>query len=277
MVTTDKIADKFDYKGDLAAMKKACEPKRQEVHRLQCVKVLQSIKKGECDIEVLGRNSSALKTCKRVVALRSQTPITELKKPTPTKPKKAKAKPKSQRPTVIEAKVAQKKHVVKKKKTQCTKAWAESKAEKGKVIDILRICGTKRIREYAKCFDEDHVKKNFKGSSGDCITANEERVKRKDGTNSVGFQCANEFKKSCFKELRAGNSTINFPNKADQRELPYDWSKKKLPDKRKFCSTLWQDRKGEFMDGKILREPLTSVGECVTITEKLRDKGELRK
>ena len=113
-----------------------------------------------------------------------------------------------------------KKRPVKHEKTECTYDWVENKCNNNDPLDILRVCGTKRHREYAKCFDKDTPTEREK-----CIDANKERVEGKRGTNSDGFKCYNHFRQSCF--VKIGDKDVG--NKID------------------YCNAKWWEKKPQFV------------------------------
>lgn len=185
----------------------------------------------------------------------------EKSKPKPPKPKPTTKKAKKKAEVKAVEVKAEKDREVRTKKTQCNLDWMKKKIEKKDALAILRTCGTKRLREFAKCHDPAYAEalsKNpdyakvfkleafkplFDGSQEGCIQANEKRITMKRGTKSDGFLCANEFKKSCFKEIR---ETIA-DNKGKKES-----AKKKIPtNKRKHCATAWEKRKfKEFINTK---------------------------
>jgi len=227
----------------------------------KCKIMMKAIKGGKSCDTVIPKTSVARKVCDKTLGLIPS-------KPKPTS-KKAKKKAKAKAVVVKEEEDRE----VRTKKTQCTKDWVDKKVKKQDGLSILRTCGTKRIREYAKCHDPAYAKTLktnpdykkvfavpefkplFDGSKNGCIRANEERVKMKKGTKSVGFQCANEFKKSCFKELRDGNS--------DKEYIPFDHNADPPQDKRKFCATQWKERKSDFINPKTKKLKVEHVNQCV--------------
>ena len=139
---------------------------------------------------------------------------------------------------------------------QCTFEWAEKKCYNGRSLEILKICGTKRIRDYAKCFDiKIKEGESLPKKREACITEVQERAKNKAGANSPSLQCFNKFMEDCYGKVHKETGKKSLRDKHKNSEL----------NKQDFCRLKWHEQKNKYIDPKakgVKRLIPNTIGQC---------------